>query len=111
MSEHTDFLIRLTLETSVPLMIKDIEQQGGVQDWQLERVSGHAVYLGEHGDALQYYVKGESAKAMKVLIESVAIAAFVPGGITFSNLHFEGQPAMQKTEELTSLQVALAGVK
>ncbi|BCL83143.1 hypothetical protein ccbrp13_56080 [Ktedonobacteria bacterium brp13] len=112
MSEHTDFLLKLHLEAIVPLMIADIANQGDISDWQLERVSGHAVYLGEHGDAILYRVKGETRKAVNVLCESLAILAFAPGGITFAGIHFEGQPAFEEIlVDMKELQTSLAGVE
>lgn len=95
MSEQTDFLLKLHLSAVVPLMIADLSEQGGISDWQLERVKGHALYLGEHGDAILYRVKGETAKAMNVLCECLAVLAFAPGGVKFAGLHFEGKPEYQ----------------
>lgn len=101
MSENTDFLIKLHLSAVVPLMIADLSSQGGITDWHLEQVQGHAVYLGEHGDAILYRVPGQSGKAMHVLCECLAVLAFAPGGVTFAGMHFEGKPEYQA--DLTEL--------
>jgi hypothetical protein len=87
-------------------MIADLSKQGGISDWHLERVKDHADYLGEKGDVLQFYVKGQSGKAMKVLCECLAVLAFMPGGVKFSGLHFEGKPTYEGQE----MPESLAGV-
>lgn len=95
MSENTDFLIRLHLSAVVPLMIADLSAQGGISDYHLERVRGHAVYLGEHGDAILYRVPGQTGKAMNVLCECLAVLSFAPGGVKFAGMHFEGKPSYE----------------
>lgn len=94
--EETQELIKMHVAAVVPLMIKDLERVGGITDWHLEQVQGHALYIGEKGDTLQYYVSGQSGKAMHVLCEMLAVQAFIPGGVRFGTLHFTGYPVYEE---------------
>jgi hypothetical protein len=85
-------LIMIHLSAVVPQLIRELEAQGGVQDWQLERIQGHTHHKDE---ALQYYVKGESSRAIHELCEVLAVLAFSPGGVNFLGEHFEGLPALE----------------
>ena len=98
----TDFL-----EMTVPFMIADISRQGGIQDWQLERVKDHADAIGGQGDAILYYEKGKSSKMVSLLAECLAVLAFAPGGVKFAGLHFEGHPSYEVEPTDTSWLDAL----
>lgn len=106
---ETQDLIRTHTAAVVPLLIRELEAQGGITEIHLSYISNHASYLGAHGDELQYLVKGETAKAMDVLCEGLAVLAFAPGGIKFAGQHFEGLPTMcfEDVQELKTLQEVL----
>lgn len=95
MSDSNHELMMIHIEMVVPLMTYEISQRGGIQEWQLEQVSEYADLLGGQGDALQYYVKGQSGKMMNILCECLAILSFMPGGVKFSGLHFESTPTFE----------------
>lgn len=90
---HTKDLLQIHLSFVVPLMILDLERQGGITDWHLEKIRAHGELIGSKGEAILYYVKGETARTIHALSECLAILAFAPGGVTFAELHFEGKPA------------------
>lgn len=105
----TQSLIRTHTAAVVSLLIRELEVQGGITERHLSYVAGHASYLGQHGDVLQYLVKGETAKAMHKLCEALAVLAFAPGGVKFAGQRFVGLPAMdvEDMKELKELQGVL----
>ncbi len=82
-------LIRCTLSALVPIAIFDLQQMGGPTEYHLEEAQKFGFVLGEKGDSLLYYVKGQTGKMMGRFCEAVAILAFCPGGVTVFGLHFE----------------------
>jgi hypothetical protein len=99
-------LIMIHVGAVVPQLIRELSAQGGVQDWQLERIQGHTHHKNE---ALQYYVKGESGRSIHELCEVLAVLAFAPGGVHFMGEHFEGLPSLEASS-VAQVQQALAGV-
>jgi hypothetical protein len=87
--ETKKMVMRLHLEASVPFAIHDLKKQGGPSAYHREKVRGYAWDIAGGGDALLYREKLKSAVMMSKLIESLAIMAFQPGGVTFLGLHFE----------------------
>lgn len=92
----TEPLLLDHLSAVVPLLILDLERQGGVFDWQIEAIQErrHAYDLAPD-EAIQYRSQG-TAKMIHELCEELAIMAFVPGGVKFGPLHFEGKPAYEE---------------
>jgi hypothetical protein len=84
-------LLKISLSAAVPLWI---ERLRSVPWDRLEaRAREAAQVVAEKGDIIQYRSKkpGETAKAFNALAEGIAILAFVPGGVTFSGLHFRAR--------------------
>lgn len=108
----TQDLIRTHTSAVVPLLIRELEAQGGINGMHLSCVSGHAHILAERGDVLMYGVKGETRHLMSVLCECLAVLAFVPGGVRFSGQHFVGMPSLEPDEmaEVQEIQEVLEGV-
>jgi len=84
-------LLCATLEASVPFRMLELMQQGGPFDWEWEAARAFADVLGSEGDALLFkgFRKGDTARMMHRLIATLAVMAFVPGGITAWGLHFD----------------------
>ena len=83
-------LLRCALEVAVPLWIER------VRDWsEAERARRRAVCsqaVAKHGDVILYRERGKTADAFNRLAEGLALLAFVPGGVTLGDLHFEVVP-------------------
>lgn len=79
-------LLRLSLQAAVPLRILD------VRDWGHERRGRAAAecsrVIAEHGDDLMFGGR-HAADAFNKLALGLACAAYVPGGITFLDDHWE----------------------
>lgn len=81
------------LSAVVPLIIFDLEKQGGITDWHAEAILKRRHCRDFNPDeALLYPDKNWTAQMVHELCEELAIMAFLPGGIQFGVLHFEGKP-------------------
>ncbi len=88
----TKDLLTMHLDAVVPLRIIDYQQQGGPSDLDYQRISTeYPSRIGSEGDAILYYVKGKSAEMVNILVDSLAVLAFVPGGVTAFGVHFEAR--------------------
>lgn len=87
MDRETEALLKIALQTAVPLWIQEFKQKS----WdEIQRISTEASeFLAEHGDALMYKQKGTTAKAFNHLAKGIAALSFVPGGVKTFGLHFE----------------------
>jgi hypothetical protein len=80
------------LAAFVPLEIREWERQGGPEAWHFEEVGRRWGTMDFRADeAIQFATKGLTPKAIANLVEGLAIMAFVPGGVKFGPLHFEGK--------------------
>ena len=79
------------LALAVPARIEALQRQGGVSAEDFTRVSGYTDALGVDGDALIYARRGKTGEMAAKLTDALAVLAFVPGGVTFGNLHFEAE--------------------
>lgn len=77
----------------VPLHIAKYKQKGGPSPADFDRCREYSQQLGEHGDALLYKIPGQTSQMMNMLLDAIAILAFVPGGITFFGIHYEENPS------------------
>lgn len=92
----TEPLLLYHLAAFVPLEILNLELQGGPSDWHFEEARKRMVALNataEASESLLYPVsqKRLTARSIGVLVECLAVIAFVPGGVKFGSLHFEGK--------------------
>lgn len=86
MSDIDNLLLLDALLAAVPLWI--LEFRGSSEADRARIAAESAPYLAEHGDALLYKQEGITAKAFNSLARGLAVAAYQPGGVTFSGLHF-----------------------
>ena len=84
-------LLRFALIMGVPNAMRDLHLQGGPLDRDWEAARAFADTLAEKGDNLIYKSKkkGETAQLCAELIRTLAVMAFVPGGVTAWGLHFD----------------------
>jgi hypothetical protein len=86
MSHSTEMLLKLHLETFVPLLIHEFSS--GQCCLSFERPDLVDI-IAAQGDAILYRVPGKTARAVGALVEAVATLAFCPGGVTLFGTHFE----------------------
>ena len=84
-------LLPIHLQMAVPLRIAELEANGGPTKEDFCRVREYAADFGSRGDAILFHVKGETAEMVNRLVDSIAVMAFVPGGISVFGLEFVGQ--------------------
>lgn len=73
----------------VPLHIAEYKLKGGPSEDDFARCPEYARMLGEHGDALLYKIPGQTAQMMNMLLDAIAVLAFLPGGVTVFGVHYE----------------------
>lgn len=68
-----------------------MERNGGPTPEQWHDTKEFGAVLAEHGDTLLYGSKkrGESAALFNRLAKTIAVLAFVPGGISIMGAHYE----------------------
>jgi hypothetical protein len=93
MTDQAQELIRLFLDTSVPLRILALQEQGGPTQEDFKRVQSHDQLLGERGNFLwmKSKKKGETAKVANAVADAIAVLSFVSGGITLFGQHWESK--------------------
>jgi hypothetical protein len=93
MSEHNEYLLRIALSAAVPLAIREIQRAPGApSDWHFERVREFGWELASSADDRIMYrsrKRGESAQFFDRFAETLAIMAFLPGGVKIFGMHFE----------------------
>ena len=87
---RTRALLCGTLEAGVPLAIVELHHRGGPTDQDRDRARDWGQMLAEKGDQLLFPGK-DTAALMTMLIHSIAVLAFCPGGVTLFGAHWEAQ--------------------
>jgi len=89
----TSTLLCATLEATVPFRILELRARGGPTDREWEEIRAFADVLACEGDAVLYkgHKKGDTARMVSRLIRTLAVMAFVPGGVTAWGLHFDAR--------------------
>jgi hypothetical protein len=79
------------LDAFVWIEIAELKRQGGATTWHIEEVQRRMKALREtpSGHESLMFRLPHTAKAVGVLVECLAVLAFVPGGVNFGDLHFE----------------------
>jgi len=79
------------LEAACLLQIQEIRRKGGITDFDIDEIRRFSDVLGEKGDIVLYRspTRGDTAKLFNMLARVVAVGAFMPGGITVFDMHFE----------------------
>jgi hypothetical protein len=120
--DEGDTLLLATLQVGVPLRIADLKKNGAPDREEIDRVSIAWREHWEH-ELLLYKEpgrKGETKKLCALLIDTLAVLAFQPGGVRFTDEHWEAMaPPRHKpthwmrrhdTCVLTPLGKALRGI-
>ncbi len=104
-------LIQAHLDAAVPLLIRELLEEGGPTDYHYQLVREHGRYLAEHGDAILYPQKGTTSEAMNRLVEGVAILAFCPGGIRLFGCEFDARrmPVPSKASQRDDTRASSSG--
>jgi hypothetical protein len=85
----SEMLLRLYLETTVPLLIADRKMEcNELTKWDIRQAQEMLQTIAAHGDDILYRGKN-TAKAVTALARALALMAFAPGGVTFLDMHFE----------------------
>lgn len=96
---NTQHLLTTHLEACVPLEMQALQQQGGATDWHFEEAQKRMQQFreSEASEALYFPVntKGQTRHMIGVLVECLAVLAFVPGGISAFGCHFEAQQGVR----------------
>lgn len=84
-------LIEAHLTLCVPLEINHLQRQGGPEEWHIEEAQRRWKALREtpSGHESLMFRLGPTRSAIVVLVECLAVLAFMPGGVRFDNLHFD----------------------
>lgn len=99
-AESNKELLRLFISTTVPLLIMEYEQRGGIDQWDIKWLEQQGEILGSGGDVILCYEKGKSSRMIGILCRCLAIMAFFPGGVKIFGLHFEAKQVIQGFESL-----------
>lgn len=97
-------LLSIALSAAVPLWYAELRELEKTLEGNdalfaaelMDRAKRCSDYLGKHGDALMFRVKGQSAEAFNRLAEGIAIMAFCPGGVTAFGSHWEEKRTVQR---------------
>lgn len=94
-------LASLTMQAILPLKIMEYRQKGGPTDldWEFAKINfdnmmaakmdgNKEVWAG--GAGVVVYIPGISGKEMKVVIMTLAVLAFLPGGVEFCGVRYFG---------------------
>ena len=85
-------LCRIMLQAAVPLRIMGIQARGGATAADFARVISYNEELGSEYLLFRSPKAGETARLFNLLSEAIAILAWVPGGITIFEDHYEVPP-------------------
>lgn len=93
MADQAQEFVKLFLDTSVPIRVLALQEQGGPIQEDFKRIQGHDQLLGERGNFLwmKSKKKGETAKVANAVADAIAVLSFVPGGITLFGQHWESK--------------------
>ena len=84
-------LLRIALSAAVPLRITAVQARGGPSDFDVRMARKGSQLIVEKGDLLLFGRGkcGEVSEVFTVLVESLAVLAFCPGGVTCLGEHWE----------------------
>lgn len=93
---NNETLLKLSLETAVPLRMMDLEQVGRDAAWDSfqKNRAGWEELIASHADAMLHGggKPGQAAEVHNALVDAVAhMAVLVPGGVSLFGLHFESR--------------------
>jgi hypothetical protein len=84
-------LLRLHLQTCVPLRLAELRRQGGPTEADWQRTAEVGQEIAEHGDWLMFRGprQGDTARLVGKVVDAVAMLAYCPGGIDILGVHWE----------------------
>lgn len=92
-----DTLLKMHLAAFVPLEIRELQRHGGAQEWHFEAAQERLWMLREEPEAhesLFFALRLKTAHTLSILVETLAVLAFQPGGINAFGSHFEAYPQL-----------------
>jgi len=98
-----DHPLAIAMGAAVPLHIMQLQEKGGPDAADMKRAQETSDMLGERGDVLLHGggKKGESSDLFNRTAHTVAVLAFVPGGIDIFGQHFE---AVRQSERCKNIR-------
>lgn len=85
----------------VPLRVADLQRRGGPEDWEEDAALAFVIDVVEQGDVLLYGgAPGEAGRLAARLVQTIAVLAFAPGGITIFGQHWEGTATRPQPQEV-----------
>lgn len=92
--------LSIALSVAVPLWVLNIQDQGGVNQQDIQQAREFSHVLGAKGDVLLFgsKKKGEAANLFNLLAKSIAVLSFCPGGVTIFEQHWESKGEVKKME-------------
>lgn len=95
---NNETLLRLSLETAVPLRMIELEQAGRDAAWESFQVHREQweQLIASRADVMLHSggKPGEAATVHNALVDALAhMAVVVPGGVDFLGIHFEARAA------------------
>ncbi len=85
-------LLATHLQAFVPLEIRELHKQGGITEWHIEEAQQRMRAFRETpgaSESLLYFDKQHTQTAISILVECLAVMAFLDGGVTAFGCHFE----------------------
>lgn len=86
-----DTLLTLHLQSLVPQEIRILQQQGGITQWHVEEAQRRMRAFRETPGASEsiLFANKHTKTGIALLVECLAVLAFIPGGISAFGCHFE----------------------
>lgn len=84
-------LLKDSLAIAVPIKIAEFQEKGGPGDYDIEEMRRIGEEIAEHGDALLFREKRETARLWGRLVFALSVMAFFPGGVTFLGDHWNAE--------------------
>ena len=102
-----DHPLAIAMGAAVPLHIMQLQAKGGPDAADMKKAQETSDMLGERGDVLLHGggKKGESSDLFNRTAHTVALLAFVPGGIDIFGQHFEAV-AVRQGSRIPDLRMA-----
>lgn len=94
-------LLTMMAEATVPILVHDLEQAGGLRDEHIEWLKSQADIIGSEGDALVCNIKHETAKKSAILFRCLSYMAFFDGGVKFMGTRFMSREQREKYPDVS----------
>ena len=101
-----DTMLGMMLSVAVPWRMLEIAKRGGITDDDIKRIQTYTEDLaGPKGTDLFFKSKknGESAERFNQVADTLAVLAFLPGGIKTLGEHYDGEAILAQYEQAQKL--------